>query len=163
MAGSMALPPSRSTCVPASEATRCGVQMPALVMTELSRRDELDRPGLNLEEGRQNTGILAVEVDADRLWRSHRYALAVHELDLRVVLVHVRAAADGANATNRLELAGVADEDHVEDAVGRRSCRRHTHAAAEVLAVGDDDLLRLEVMGDAVDDHVHWFVLPGQE
>src|SRR5260370_9828996 len=137
--------------------------MTRVVMTELSRRDELDRPGLNLEEGGKKTGILAVEVDADLLCRSHRYALAVHELDLRVVLVHVRAAADRANATNRLGLAGVADEDHVEDALGRRSCWRHTHAAAEVLAVGDDDLLRLEVMGDAVDDHVHRFVRPGQQ
>src|SRR5260370_14127578 len=134
--------------------------MTRVVMTELSRRDELDRPGLNLEGGGKKTGIVAVEVDADLLCRSHRYALAVHELDLRVVLVHVRAAADRANATNRLELAGVADEDHVEDAVGRRSCWRHTHAAAEVLAVGDDDLLPLEGMVDAAYATLHRFLFP---
>src|SRR5712692_74031 len=159
----MALPPSRRTCAPASEASRCGVAITPLVTPELSRGDELDRPRLDLEESRQEARVFAVEVDAYLLRRSHRDALAVHELDFRVVLVHMRAAANRANASNRLELAGVADENHVENTVSRRSCRRHAHAAAEVLAVGDDDLLGFEVVGHAVDDDVHRLVLPGQE
>src|SRR5216683_8073577 len=168
MAASMALPPSRSTCAPASEASRCGVAMTPFVTEKLSRRQlsrryELDRPRLNLEECRQKARILAVEVDADLLGRGHRYALPVHELDLRVVLVHVRARSDGANTPDGLELAGVADEDHVEHAIGRRGGRRHPHAPSEVLAVRDHDLLCLEVVSDAVDHHVHRLVFPGEQ
>src|SRR5260370_2920803 len=139
----MALPPSRSTCAPASEASRCGVATPPLVNPELSGRDELDRARLELGQRRQESRILTVEGDPDLLRRSHRYALAVHELGLRVVLVHVRAGADSADAPYGLELAGVADEDHVEHAVGRRGGRRHAHATPETLAVGAHDLLVL--------------------
>src|SRR5260370_42187041 len=150
MAASMALPPSRSTCAPTSEASRCGVQITPRVISELSRRDELDRPGLNLEQRRQESRILAVEINPDLLRRCDRYELAVHELDLRVVLVHVCAGSDSADAADGLELAGVADKDHVEHAVGRRGGRRHAHATPEVLTVGDHDLLRFDVVSDAV-------------
>src|SRR5260370_42670110 len=89
--------PWRRICAPASEASRCGVQITPLVISELSRGDELDRPGLDLEQSRQEARIFAGEVDAHFLWRSHGDAFAVHELHLRVGLVHVRSGADGAN------------------------------------------------------------------
>src|SRR6267378_2159224 len=93
----MALPPSRSTCAPTSEAALCWVAMTPLVMCELSidiskpvparagpsrparpreparaalgppelsRGDELDRARLYLEQRRQESHVLAVEVDA---------------------------------------------------------------------------------------------------
>src|SRR5260370_3072646 len=119
MAASTALPPSRRTCAPASEASRCGVAITPRVTPELSRRDELDRARLNLEQRRQESRILAVEVDPDLLRRCDRYALAVHELDLRVVLVHVRAGSDGADAPDGLGLAGVAVEDTAHPPVAR--------------------------------------------
>src|SRR5438477_9477633 len=160
MAASTALPPSRSTCAPASDASRCGVAITPLVTKELSRGDELDRAGLDLEQRGQKARVLAVEVDTHPILAADRDAFAVHQLVVRVVLVQVSAPADGADAADRLQLPGVADEDDVEDAVGRRSRRCYTHAASEVLAVGDHDLHCLEVVGDAVDHNVHRLVLP---
>src|SRR4029077_9571054 len=129
----------------------------------LSRRDELDRPRLDLEQRREQAGFLAVEVDAHLLRRSHGYPLAVHELVVGVVLVQMGTVLDGPYASDGLDLAGIADEDHVKDTVGRRRGRRHAHAAAEVLAVGDYDLHGLEVMSNSVDDHIHRFVLPAHQ
>src|SRR5207245_2779659 len=88
MAASIALPPSRSTCAPASDASLCGVAMTPFVTNELSRCDD------------------------------------------------------------------------IEHAVCRRGGGCHAHSPAEVLAVGDHDLHRLEVVRDPIDHHVHGLVLP---
>src|SRR5712692_6389337 len=150
MAASIALPPSRSTWAPASDASRCGVAMTPFVTAELSRGYELDRAGLDLEQRGQEPRILAVEVDAHVLLTVDRDALAVHELVFRVVLVEVGTPADGAEPLDGLDLPGVADENHVEHAIGGRCGRGHAHPPAEVLAVRDHDLHRLEVVGDTV-------------
>src|SRR5260370_36261117 len=163
MAASMALPPSRSTCAPASEASRCGVAMTPLVTVELSRCDELDRAGLDLEQRGQKSRVFAVEVDAHLLLAVDGDALAVHQLVFGIVLIEVSAPADSAEALDGLDLSGIADEDDVEHAIGPRSRRRHPHSPTEVLAVGEDDLHRLQTVGQAVDDHGHRLVLPGKE
>src|SRR6266849_8487607 len=163
MAASIALPPSRSTCAPASDASRCGVAMTPLVTSELSGGDEFDRAGLDLEQRGQKSRVVAVEVDAHVLIAVDGDALAVHELVFGIVLIEVSTPADGAEALDGLDLSGIADEDDVEHAIGRRSRWRHPHSATEVLAVCDDDLHRLEVVRHAVDDHGHRLVLPGQE
>src|SRR5712691_90681 len=163
MAASMALPPSRSTCAPASDARRCGVAMTPFVTAELSRGYELDRAGLDLKQRRQKARIFAVEVDTHGLVAVDGDPLSIHQLVFGVVLVEVLSPADRAESLDGLDLAGVADENDVEHAIGRRSGRGHAHPTAEVLAVRDDDLHRLEVVGDTVDDDLHRLVLPRQE
>src|SRR5260370_13445784 len=162
MAASMALPPSRCTCAPAWDESRCGVAMTPLVTLELSRCDELDRAGLDLEQRRQKSRVFAVDIDAHVLLAVDGDALAVHQLVFGIVLIEVSTPAYGAEALDGLDLSSIADQDDVEHAIGRRSRRRHPHSATEVLAVGDDDLHCLEVVRHAVDDHGHRLVLPGK-
>ena len=67
----------------------------------------------------QGIEVLAVDVQANLLGRTDRNSLAVDQLDLRIPLVQVLSAADVAHAAHRLDLAGILDQDHVEDPVGR--------------------------------------------
>src|SRR5882672_1032189 len=130
----------------------------------LSRRDELDRARLDLEEGRQESDVLAVEVDAHPLRRRDRDPLAIHKLDFRVAIVEVFAFQEVVDAPHGFDLAGILDDDHVEHPIGRRCGRRHLHPAAEELTVRDHDLLSVrELMRGAVDDHRHRLVLVRQQ
>src|SRR5260370_19915686 len=119
--------------------------MTPLVTFELSRGDEFDRAGLDLEQRRQKSRVFPVDIDAHVLLAVDGDALAVHQLVFGIVLIEVSAPADGAEALNGLDLSGIADEDDVEDTISWRSRRRHPHSAPEVLAVRDDDLHCLEV------------------
>src|SRR5947209_20597544 len=110
MAASMALPPSRSTWAPASDASRCGVAMTPFVTAELSRGYELDRAGLDLEQRGQEPRILAVEIDAHVLVAVDGDPLAIHQLVFGIVLVEVLSPADGAEPLDGLDLPGVPDQ-----------------------------------------------------
>src|SRR5439155_18357922 len=167
----MALPPSGGTCAPASLASRWGVAMTPFVMPsryrvpapgpcQLTRGDELDRAWLDLEQRRQESDSLPVDVDAYLHRRRHRNALAVQQLDLGVGLIQVLAGTEIVHAAHRLDLAGVLDENHIEYAVGGRRGGRHLHSAAEKLVVGNDHLVSLwQLMRDVVDVHGHRLVL----
>src|SRR5439155_19938154 len=167
----MALPPSRSTCAPASLASRWGVAMTPFVMPsgyrvpapgpcQLTRGDELDRAWLDLEQRRQESDSLPVDVDAHLHRRRHRNALAVQQLDLRVGLIQVLAGTEIVHAAHRLDLAGVLDEDHIEDAVGGSRGGRRLHAAAEELDLRAHHLLTLwPVVRAVVAVHGHRLVL----
>src|SRR6202051_5128328 len=120
MAASIALPPSRSTCAPTSDAIRCGVAMTPLVTQELSRRYELDRTRLNLEKCGKKSNRLAVDVKANLHGRCDRDPLAVEQLDLGVALVKVLALPEVVHSPHRFDLARVLDQDHVEHPVGGR-------------------------------------------
>src|SRR5260370_25299116 len=124
MAASMALPPSRSTCAPAWDASRCGVAMTPLVTFELSRGDEFDRAGLDLEQRRQKSRVFPVDIDAHVLLAVDGDALAVHQLVFGIVLIEVSTPADGAEALYGLDRSSIAHEEAVEHAIGRRSRRR---------------------------------------
>src|SRR5260370_7531479 len=114
MAASMALPPSRSTCAPASDASRCGVAMTPLVTFELSGGDEFDRAGLDLEQRRQKSRVFAVDIDAHVLLAVDGDALAVHQLVFGIVLIQVTTPADAAQPLNGLHLPTTATDNHPE-------------------------------------------------
>src|SRR6202521_1167355 len=119
MAASIALPPSRSTCAPTSDAMRCGVAIHPRGTQELSGRYELDRARLDFEQRGQESDRLAVDVKPDLYRRTDRDPLPVHQLDLGVVLVQVFSLAEVVHAAHRFDLARILDQDHVEHPVGR--------------------------------------------
>src|SRR5215467_16224527 len=107
MAASIALPPSRSTCAPASLASRCGLAITPRVRTSSgyrAGRQEFDRSRLDLEQRRHHAGVLAIDVDPHFFRRRDLDALAVKDGDLRVVIVEMLALADLAQAAQGLDL-----------------------------------------------------------
>src|SRR6201988_1186457 len=112
MAASWAFPPSPRTSAPASLPSRCGLAITPAVKTRSgyrARGQKLDGAGLDLEQRRQHARVFAVDVDTPRPGRPDLNAVAVHDGDLRVVVVQVPALADQGQAAQRFDLAAVAD------------------------------------------------------
>ena len=86
---------------------------------------------------------------------------AAEQLGLRVG--QMRAAEDLRHRQHEVALREVADQQHVERAVVRARLRADLHPAAEVRAVGDDDVVHAGVARLAVDRDVDLAVRPARE
>src|SRR5207342_2939449 len=114
---------------------------------------EPQRPREDLEAHGRRSGLLAVELERERLVGVDRYDAAAEKLEAWVgeVLPAVRLRQHEEEVT----LRDVPDEEDVEEAVIRLGVRRHHHASAEVAAVAHHGVDHPTDAGLAVDRDAH--------